>query len=449
MWPMPLWAAIAFWLLRRVVRLCAVILRGWRLTLPTLAVLVLRGSYGGRTVLLLVLAVAAAVGVWARLHRASFLRLVGWPVLARARRIGYRWRWRQAVATAGLTAWSTDRLMLYPELVAVRTTGAVDVLTVRTITGQILDDYTAITDRLAEALGAHAARIRLGRGFGDVELTLYRRDPLTRVVAPLGIPQTPDLGGLPVGVREDGARYGLRLTDTHVLVVGATGAGKSSLIWAVLRALGGAIRSGLVQVWMVDPKGGLEFATGAPLFTRFAYHTPAEAADLLDDALTLAQHRAERLRGTGRAHQASVNEPVLLVVVDELAALTAYLGDRATRERIRNTLGLLLTQGRAVGVHVLAAVQDARKEVIGFRNLFPTRIGLRLAEAGEVDLVLGHGARDRGALCDRIPLSAPGVGYVVLDGDPTPVRVRFCYLSDADVVQLATDFRPSINGGGR
>jgi DNA segregation ATPase FtsK/SpoIIIE, S-DNA-T family len=449
MWPMPIWAAITIWLLRRLYRLAAALVHGWRLSMPALAVWLLWDSYGGRAVVLVVLVLGVAAGAWARLHRRSFARLIGWPLLARVRQLGYRWRWRRAVATSGLTVWSTEHVMLYPQLVTVRTSGVVDVLTVRMITGQVLDDYTSVVDRLAEALHVHQARIRLGSRFGDVELTLYRRDPLTRVIPPWGIAVTPDLAGLPVGISEDGGVYRLRLTGSHVLVVGATGAGKSSLIWSVLHAVAAGIRAGLVAVWMIDPKGGLEFTPGAGLFTRFAYRHPGDAADLLDDALTLAQQRADRLRGTTRSHRPSPDDPVVLVVVDELAALTAYLGDRATRDRIRNTLGLLLTQGRAVGVHVLAAVQDARKDVVSFRALFPTRIGLRLAEAGEVDLVLGHGARDRGALCDRIPHTAPGVGYVLVDGDPTPTRIRISYLTDTDIERLAAEFRPPINGGRR
>ncbi|MFD2768608.1 hypothetical protein ACFSX1_31285, partial [Micromonospora eburnea] len=62
----------------------------------------------------------------------------------------------------------------------------------------------------------------------------------------------------------------------------------------------------------------------------------------------------------------------------ELAALTAYITDRKVRDRIKESLGLLLSQGRAVGVHVVAALQDPRKDVLPFRDLFPTRIGLRL-----------------------------------------------------------------------
>src|SRR4030095_14890799 len=118
----------------------------------------------------------------------------------------------------------------------------------------------------------------------------------------------------------------------------------------------------------------------------------------------------------------------------------AYLTDRQLKDRIKAALGIVLSQGRAVGVHVVAAIQDPRKEVLPARGLFPTRIGLRLTEPAEVDLVLGDGMRDRGALCDRIPQTQPGVGFVVLEGDPTPMRARFTYLDSPDIREMARTY---------
>jgi S-DNA-T family DNA segregation ATPase FtsK/SpoIIIE len=91
-------------------------------------------------------------------------------------------------------------------------------------------------------------------------------------------------------------------------------------------------------------------------------------------------------------------------------------------------------------VHVVAAIQDPRKEVLPARGLFPTRITLRLSEPAEVDMVLGDGMRDRGALCDRIPQTQPGVGYVVLEGDPTPMRVRFPFSDDDEIRDMARTY---------
>ena len=54
------------------------------------------------------------------------------------------------------------------------------------------------------------------------------------------------------------------------------------------------------------------------------------------------------------------------------------------RRRIDFALWLLPTQGRAVGVVVVGAIQDPRKDVIPQRDLFPVRIGLRVNEAEHV-----------------------------------------------------------------
>ncbi len=77
---------------------------------------------------------------------------------------------------------------------------------------------------------------------------------------------------------------------------------------------------------------------------------------------------------------------------------------------------------------MIAAVQDPGKDVIGFRDLFPTRIALRLLEDVQVDMVLGRSARLHGAQCDLIPPSLPGVGYVIARRHPRthprPRRLR-------------------------
>jgi DNA segregation ATPase FtsK/SpoIIIE, S-DNA-T family len=136
-----------------------------------------------------------------------------------------------------------------------------------------------------------------------------------------------------------------------------------------------------------------------------------------------------------------------VVVVDELASLTAYVTDREAKNRIKAALSLLLSQGRAAGVVVVAALQDPRKEVLPFRDLFPTRIALRLTEPEQVDMTLGDGARKRGAACDKIPENLPGIGYVVLDGVAEPIRVRFPFLTDEHITAIAVPDTPAALTG--
>jgi S-DNA-T family DNA segregation ATPase FtsK/SpoIIIE len=48
-------------------------------------------------------------------------------------------------------------------------------------------------------------------------------------------------------------------------------------------------------------------------------------------------------------------------------------------------------------------------------------------------MILGSGARARGARSDAIPESLPGFAYVVVDGTAEPIRVRFAHLTDTAI----------------
>ncbi len=103
-------------------------------------------------------------------------------------------------------------------------------------------------------------------------------------------------------------------------------------------------------------------------------------------------------------------------------------------------LATLTSQGRSVGFAVLAALQDPRKEVMNLRNLFPDKVALRLDEASQVDMVLGEGARERGAEAHLIDPALPGAAYVRLEGSPAPARVRAAYVSDEDITAMADTY---------
>ena len=265
-------------------------------------------------------------------------------------------------------------------------------------------------------------------------LEFVRSDTLAEPIAALPADSAVNLGALPVGRCEDGTPWRLRLLGSHVLIAGATGSGKGSVIWSAIRAMLPAIRDGWVQVWALDPKR-MELSFGRDLFARYA-ETAAEMVQLLEDAVTEMHNRAAKFAGATRTFTPAVEFPFLVVLVDELAFLTAYQPDRDLRKRAEAAIATLTSQGRSVGVCVVGALQDPRKDVISLRNLFPTRIALRLDESDQVDMVLGDGARDRGAVADEIsplPRVGAGVGYVRLEGSPQVVRIRASFVADDDI----------------
>lgn len=380
----------------------------------------------------------AALATWRWLHPVSFTRVVAVPARAKWRAWHYRRRWPAVMIISKLAVGYQGRVLL-PALGKVTSTGYTDRVIVALVSGQSPADVADRADNLAHGFGALLCRVRTARP-GMVVLELVRRDALAAIIPALPIPAHCDLRALPVGRREDGQPWVIRLHGTHVLIAGSTGAGKASLLWGLIRAMLPAILGGLVRPLAADPKL-MELAYGRAIFDRYGTYTaePAAIVAMLEAEVGAMQARAARHAGTHRSHTPTTADPFVVIFVDEVAFLTAYHPDKSLRERIKAALATLTTQGRAVGYCVVAALQDPRKEVMPIRNLFPDRIAMRLDEPEQVDMVLGDGARDRGALADQIPTdeaTGAGMAYIRLADDPDPVRARAAWVSDPDITAM-------------
>jgi S-DNA-T family DNA segregation ATPase FtsK/SpoIIIE len=200
------------------------------------------------------LAVIAVVGLAGLrvLEPSWFARFVAGPVRDWLAWWFYRRRWKAAMTLAGLAPDYRGQPVL-PVLGRVHRAGAVDLVRAGLVTGQAPADFEARAENLAHAFGARLCRIRAAAP-GVVVLELVRADTLADPIDALPITGEVDLAALPVGRCEDGSPWRLRLAATHVLIAGATGSGKGSVIWSLIRALLPAIASGWVQVWALDPK---------------------------------------------------------------------------------------------------------------------------------------------------------------------------------------------------
>jgi DNA segregation ATPase FtsK/SpoIIIE, S-DNA-T family len=424
----------------------------WPDTAALLTVFILTGILGGLHWACLLAGICAA-GVWGwRLGWPdSYQRLIGRPVADYRRAyLVYRSRWRVICERHNLTIsqrGKPDADVLVPMLDSVRIGPAVDTLVVRLLVGQSVKTWEAQIDGLAAAFGAHHISIQpgaveAGRG-RDIVIRVRHHDALaTSIPLPRPRPDIPvvRLAHVPVGVTEQGGEWALPVAGRHILVGGATGAGKGSVLWSLVAGLAPGIKAGLIAVRCLDPKGGMEFAAGAPLFDRFAYDPDSILAVLRETTATMLA-RAQRLRGTTRCHRPTRAEPHIVLLVDELATLTAY-ADRKQRAEVEQLLGLWLAQGRAVGVSVIAAVQDPSKDVVGLRQLFPVRVGLRMTEPTQTGMILSTAAHQHRARCEDIPDTTPGVGYVLTEGNTTVTRVRAFHVTDADIAWLAAHFAP-------
>jgi S-DNA-T family DNA segregation ATPase FtsK/SpoIIIE len=421
----------------------------------------------------------AAHGAWFWYAAESFDRRILSPLRRWWRRRRYVLRWTNLMVSAGLTVVNRKREELAPKLVRIRQGRFADVLRVKLPDGITAAMFAEKLPEITEALRARECRItapprrrlpqwirsRMSDEFmrrdsrpGTVFLRMAYGDPLVRVVTapPTSPADEVDLSAVRLGLRDDGKAWTVSLLGTHILLAGATGSGKGSVLWSLIAAIGPAIRSGMVQVVGLDPKGGMELGFGRELFRKLITMSGPEAEQdavlFLEELAAEADRRAHMLAGRHRLLQPSPELPFLLVVIDELASVSVFISDSRLQKRADAALGRLLTKGRAPGMCVVGALQDPRKEVVRWRDLFPTRIALRLVEEGQVDLLLGPGARKRGARCDELSEASPGVGYVVEDGSKTVTRVRAAYLTDDDIRRVAQTYRPgpvlhSIEGG--
>ena len=382
--------------------------------------------------------ILALIG-WCRLAPKSYRALVSGRMWKRRRSWKvYQARWTNICVLHGLTR-TLNGAVLVPPLARPVIGYTLDRLTVRMLAGQTIDDWSRNADAFAQTFGARSVQVRSSRP-AVVELMVIHADTLGAVIPVPPPVEVIDLTRVPVGTTELAQPWCVGVEGHHVLIAGATGAGKGSVVWSIIAGIAPAVRNGLVELWVIDPKGGMELGRGSALFAHFSFDAGERSLSLLRDAAKILAERAGRMRGISRQHVPTPADPLILIVIDELASLTAYQTDRKLRTETEQVLSVILSQGRAVGVSVVACVQDPSKDVIALRQLFPTRIGLRMSEPSQAGMALGAGARERGALCDLISDKQPGVGYVAEDGSADIVRVRSFYVSDSDIDALSQEY---------
>lgn len=316
-----------------------------------------------------------------------------------------------------------------PRLLRVTSQGGVVTARVRARRGQASTDLVAGAEKLASGIGAHAFRAAIvSPSVADLRLTMSDALATSTTAA---LPEDREVGAMltpvEVGRDESGMPWLLSLVGRHTLVAGRSGSGKGSVLWGAVASLAPWIAQDTVRVHGVDLKRGVEIAMGDGLMHRTAYR-PEQALEVMRDLLRLIDERACRMVGQSRLHEALPGDPLHVLVIDELAALTAY-ADAEVKKEGNRLLAEILTQGRAMGVVVVAFVQDPKKETVPARGLFTQTIALRLASAEEVRMVLGQGMSDE-APAHRIPTDMPGTGYLVNEDGSVP-RVRAHFWSDA------------------
>lgn len=380
----------------------------------------------------------ALVGRFVVGHRHLAPRMPSWPGLWVRNRALVRVRFLQAARAVDLVGpRDVDRARRRPPAVRISRSSTGWRCSFTPPRGMAPDDVRAAAEAIGSAFGVPATV----SGALDVEIALRSHDPLVRPVERSCVPAAAaDLSGsLPVAMSESGDVVSLQ--QAHGLVVGATGSGKGSCLWAVVRAVRPAARVGLVRFVGLDSKAS-EVREAKGLFCDVA-HSAEDHARVLADLAALIARRGEI--HNGREFSPTTEEPLLMVVIDEITSLPSIFKDAKERNAALADLRVILSLGRSRGVLVIGAGQDPTKEAMPLRSLFPQVVALRLRDAMETRVALGEGAEEAGARPHEIAVASrsngyatAGIGYI-RDEEGQLIRCRFPYTSDGDLVEMVKD----------
>lgn len=207
----------------------------------------------------------------------------------------------------------------------------------------------------------------------------------------------------------------------HAIIVGTTGAGKSELLRTVVMSLALNNSPTVLNLVLVDYKGGSAFDVCADLPHVVAVVTDLErdghentARRMLRGLEAELRRRETVLRVAGVSTQveyehlpAAATQPMarLIVVIDELAALRADVPD------VVAALASVAQRGRSLGLHLIVATQRPGSELSGdiVANA-SVRIALRLAAREDSIQVLGH------PMAAGLPRTRPGRAALSVGG---------------------------------
>lgn len=311
---------------------------------------------------------------------------------------------------------------------------------------------TGLSDDLCLALKSESIRIERipGKAFVGIEVPNRERETihLREVIESKKFQASGSLLSIALGKTIDGLNYVADLAKMpHLLIAGATGAGKSVGVNTLVVSILYKAKPDEVKFIMVDPKR-LELGLYAdiPHLATPIITDPKRAAISLKWAVSEMEKRYKDLAGWGvrnidgfntEVKKRNANEefdengepykplPYIVIIIDELADLMMVSG-----KEVEESITRLAQMARAVGIHLVLATQRPSVDVITglIKANFPARISFRVSSKIDSRTIIdGNGAESLLGKGDMLFLP-PATSQLV--------RVHGAYVDEKEIAKI-------------
>ena len=234
----------------------------------------------------------------------------------------------------------------------------------------------------------------------------------------------------------------------HVLIAGATGAGKSVCINTIIMSILYKARPDEVKLMMIDPKiVELSIYNGIPHLMTNVVTDPQKAAGALNWSVIemdrrygeFAEHAVRDLKGYNAwaAKEGLPPMPQIVIIVDELADLMM-----TAKSDVETAIVRLAQKARAAGMHLIIATQRPSVDVITglIKANMPSRVAFTVTSGTDSRTILDMVGAEK--------LLGKGDMLFYPVGAPKPSRVQGAFVSDEEVEEVARFIREQKKDDG-